>query len=95
MNPITLLVPLESTITEGISTGSNDVTSAVGAAGGAVVMCLILVKVAKSAGALAAVLMAGIFGGFAWWLLKLDGLATIAQVWDATIKAWTATKPPA
>lgn len=86
MNPTMNL--LETSFTSGLNSGASDVTSAVGAVGGAIVLCIILVKIAKSQGAAAAVIMAALFGGLAWWLLKMSGMQTIAQVWDATIKTW-------
>lgn len=85
---IPTLTLLESGFSAGINKGSNDLSAALGAAGGAVILCIILFKVFQSRGAFAGLIVAGIAGSFGWWLMKMNGLATLARVWDATISAW-------
>lgn len=88
-----VLIPLESVgFVDAITDATNDGTNAVGALGLLLVMLFVITAIWGKRGALVGILMAALAGGLGYWLFKYDGLSTVAQMWDATIKQYATKK---
>lgn len=78
------LIPLETDLFGGINNAGSQAADAMGTVGYAALMAILVTVIWKTRGALAGMLAGAFAAAVGYWLLKLDGLATIAQSIDYT-----------